>query len=539
MKKIIFSLVMIAFTLSSCESFLEENPKGRLTPDVMYNDANGLNMAINGLYNRFMETQRVDRRHIYMWSGDDVTSKNTGNKTRMAEYDRFYFTSLNEELVDLWNVLWACIKPCNNIIANGESMDIDPTFLQHRLGQAYFIRALTYFYLVRLWGRIPLVTEVEIDYTTPRASVEEVYALIEADLDKAEAYLPDRHTSTSAIAPYFRDGINLAPNKAAAKALRASVWMTQAGWPLEKGTSYYDMAAGKYKEIIDREAEYGYILEPDIWTLVIHPRSNFSREIVFGCFLQQNNGFDHGYREIPEESSGWSDIMPQLDLFYDFPEGPRKDAYFNQKVFIGSGTTGVCVPWDDLATMEMHPYFKKNILNETWITRGFNLETGDWNMDGFSQNGKTRYVFRYADILLLYAEAVAFGSGFENASEKALAFNCVERVQTRAGVPDDRKINTGMTKAEFQKAVLDERRWETCGFEISAMGRFFTMQRHKILHLQGAYRIWNPNDPERRDISKVDIFDSALNPNLTLSEEYYYMPIPASELMIVPDLNDR
>ena len=60
--------------------------------------------------------------------------------------------------------------------------------------------------------------------------------------------------------------------------------MTEAGWPLKKGAEYYDKAAAKYKEIIENEDTYGYILEPDIRTLTKEPEANYSKEIVFGEF---------------------------------------------------------------------------------------------------------------------------------------------------------------------------------------------------------------------------------------------------------------
>jgi len=117
--------------------------------------------------------------------------------------------------------------------------------------------------------------------------------LIEADLAKAEAYLPINHT----VAPYFNNGINIAPGKGAAKAMLASVWMTQAGWPLKKGTAFYDRAAAKYREIIDDEAMYGYMLEPDIRTLTMHPDGNFIKEIVQSghlMIMKQVNGIYQG-----------------------------------------------------------------------------------------------------------------------------------------------------------------------------------------------------------------------------------------------------
>ena len=96
--------------------------------------------------------------------------------------------------------------------------------------------------------------------------------------------LPDNHK----IAPYFQNGINVAPNKGAAKALLASVYMTEAGWPLKKGAEYYDKAAAKYKEIIENEDTYGYILEPDIRTLTKEPEANYQRSPADGVTIWLN-----------------------------------------------------------------------------------------------------------------------------------------------------------------------------------------------------------------------------------------------------------
>ncbi|MCD7936006.1 MAG: RagB/SusD family nutrient uptake outer membrane protein [Tannerellaceae bacterium] len=514
-----FCILTVATIATSCDSFLSEDPKGALTEESLFMDENGLDMAITGMYQTFRNVINATENQLYMWCGDDVTSQNTGNKTRFAEYDRFYYNSGNTNLYTSWSNYYVCIKACNNIINNGEAMEIDRTFIEERIGQAYFYRALQYFYLVRLWGSVPLVTDVEVDYETPRASVEAVYELIEADLAKAEAYLPDNHT----VSPYSKNGINVSPNKAAAKALLASVSMTQAGWPLKKGAAMYDKAAAKYKEIIDNKATYGYELEPDIRTLVTN-QSNYSKEIVLGGFLSFAWWeFASASCEFPEEAGGWCDLLPPLDFFYDFPEGRRKEAYFFTTIYIADA--GELVPWDSPRTNQRHPHYKKNVDNSTgWIydydTKSYTDENHNWG-----QGDKTRFLFRYADILLLYAEAVAFGSGAITSE----VVDCVLQVQNRAEVPDDRKVTNGMSREAFQKAVLDERRWETCGNEQSVMGRFFTMQRHEILHLQGNYRITNG-----------DLADTSLNPafaSLTgASEQFYYFPIPDQEKLIVPDL---
>lgn len=515
MKKIIFLVLAVAFVITSCDSFLEEDPKGRLTPSTFFSSASDLDMAITAMYNQYVQTNRYVFRSIHTWCGDDVTAQDAGNKTRFAEYDKFYFNSGNTEVLNQWRCYYSTIKACNFIISNAGNTPVDQTFIDHRIGQAYFLRALNYFMLVRIWGPIPLVTEVEIDYATPRSDVVTIYAQIEADALKAESLLPESHT----VSPYFQNGINVAPNKAAAKALLASIYMTEAGWPLKKGTSYYDMAAAKYKEIIDNEASYGFILEPDIRTLVTEPQSNYTHEIVFGEFHNvNNNNYAGPLTELPEESGGWCDMLVELEFFENFPEGPRKDAWFLTKISMTGSEkdpeTGrfPLLNWDDSGTNQKHPHWKKNIDGPNW---DYDYTDGYYTYASLQQgSSKTRYIFRYADILLLYAEAVAFGSGAVN----QLAFDCIHRVQDRA---ETTRVSTSVSKEEFQKAVLDERRWETSGMEHSCMGRFFTMQRHEILHLQKNYRHAN---------------DIPLNPNLTFSEEFYYFPIPDAELLIVPDL---
>ncbi len=287
-KSIYITFLSLALTTLSCQQFLEEDPRGRLTPASLYQDLAGLDMALTGLYAEYIQTNRYVFRSIHTWVGDDVTAQDAGNKTRFAEYDRFNFNSGNTEILNQYLYYYRSIKAANNIIKNAVGMNIEKEALDQRLGQAYFIRAINYFMLVRIWGRVPLVKEVEIDYTTPKAEVAAIYDLILEDVLKAEAMLPEKHK----VAPYFRNNINIAPNKGAAKALLASVYMTMAGWPLKKGAEYYNMAAAKYKEIIDHEADYGYILEPDVRTLVREPESNYSKEIVFGEFHNVSAGND-------------------------------------------------------------------------------------------------------------------------------------------------------------------------------------------------------------------------------------------------------
>ena len=128
-----------------------------------------------------------------MWCADDVTAHSGGNKSRFSEYDRFNFNSGNTDILEMYQLYYQTIKACNYVINNAERTPVEKSFLEPRLGQAYFLRALNYFMLVRIWGRIPLVTENEINYNTPKAEVNKIYELIESDALTAERMLPDNH----------------------------------------------------------------------------------------------------------------------------------------------------------------------------------------------------------------------------------------------------------------------------------------------------------------------------------------------------------
>lgn len=92
-----------------------------------------------------------------------------------------------------------------------------------------------------------MVVKDEINYNMPLATVPEIYELIISDLKKAETMVPANYTKE----PYARNGVNIAVSQGAVKATLAYVYMAMAGWPLNKGTEYYQLAAAKAKEVID------------------------------------------------------------------------------------------------------------------------------------------------------------------------------------------------------------------------------------------------------------------------------------------------
>ena len=145
----------------------------------------------------------------------------------------------------IWYGCYKAIQGANNIIANYETLlGEDEAKVKQIAGEAYFIRAYSYYWLVRLWGKIPLLTKAEVTEDILKIGLtepNEIYRLIVSDLEQAEQFM----------SPTKR-----APGRASsgsAKALLADVYLTMGGWPLNDASSYAK-AAAKAKEVIERKS---------------------------------------------------------------------------------------------------------------------------------------------------------------------------------------------------------------------------------------------------------------------------------------------
>ena len=209
---------------------------------------------------------------------------------------------------------------------------------------------------------------------------------------------------------------------------------------------------------------------PFFQTLVIFgkQKNNVNKETVFGCYFNHtagdwsdggtwaNGNMNAPLAFFPGDFGGWDDAFAELNFFNEFPAGPRKDATFITR---GQKTpTSPILTWQEFAFK--HPYYKKYM-----DVPGFDsTNMGAW-IDWWSS--RTVQVIRYAEVLLIYAEAKAMTDGPD-----ALAYTCINRVRTRAGLEN---IPTGLTGTSFRDKVIEERKWEFAGLEPCA--RWFDMVR--------------------------------------------------------------
>ncbi|SEA24741.1 Starch-binding associating with outer membrane [Chitinophaga terrae (ex Kim and Jung 2007)] len=469
---------------AGCSKELTEEPRGLVAGADALSSQAGLESALSGAYGSLMVPwvsgfTSVSQIAMTM-GGDDLTTHPGSNKEEFREFDLFKVSSLNSRMPPIWLGCYKTIQATTNIINNYKNVkDGNQDTIHAIVGEASYLRALSYYWLTRLWGEVPVIPS-EIyspDYLNLKKSKPaDIYPLIEADLTRAEEWVPNGRRSSGR------------PNKGSVKALLADVYLTEAGWPL-KNQSKYALAASKAKEVIDNKAAYSFDLYTGDYLKIF---AGGTVEDVFTLFTRGNwityNSF-YGLSTMPEDEGGWSDFFPELNFFNNFPAGPRKDATFSTSFTLSDGSV---IPWQKTSTK--HPYYKK-----------FTIQSGKKDV---YMSANPVVMMRYAHVLLIYAEAQSRSAGAPNSD----AYSAVNAVRRRAGLAD---LPTGLSGADFAAAVVNERAWEFAG----EWNRWFDLVRL-----------------EQVEAANANKAEGDLKPTVTITKANYWMPIPGADAVINPNL---
>lgn len=490
MKKIVYIALLSAAILffAGCSDFLEEDLRGQVLGEDILTSQVGLESALTGAYRGFANCWSYGFNNGWATEmtlgGDDLTCPpGTGNT---QEYDRLGVNSTNSSSPTVFSGCYKAIQGANNVILNYDKTQGDETTIQTIAGEAYFIRAFSYFWLVRCHGDLPLILTASFTaelLEVEKVSVAEVYQQIEVDLQKAESLLSNTKRA---------DG---RPSIGTAKALLAEVYLHEAGWPLKDQTKYA-MAAAKAKEVIDGRNDYGFGLVSTFDELYENDETksgiNSEHEFVIPCNKDAGNTINamYGFWAYPGELGGWDVVFSELTFYNEFPEGPRKDA-----TFATSFTTqdGVSLTWQEL--QYQRPYYKKLMKNE------------DVSSYYSYKSSIPMPMLRYTQTLLTYAEAKARSGVVDD-----LAYECLNSIRGRAELTS----YSGLSTDEFTTAVVNERAWELCGERV----RWFDMVRLEMVAEVFAKRDESENQP--------------FNSNIT--SDCYFFPIPEHDLLLNPNL---
>lgn len=228
-------VIAMLVMFSSCKKFLEVDTPITSTPAelVFTNDANAT-AAINGLYaGLFSYASFADGSNTsvlaYAGLSADELKQAVDGDAPAKQFELNNLLADNPRLLDLWNSMYKTIYNANVIIEGLSASNGVSSNLKDRLmGEAYFMRAFTHFYLVNLFGDVPWVdtTDYNINKLIPKTASPVIYQNIITDLLKAQTLIPEAYVQPSAFGPQERTR----PNKFAATALLARVYLYTSQW---------------------------------------------------------------------------------------------------------------------------------------------------------------------------------------------------------------------------------------------------------------------------------------------------------------------
>ncbi|GAB4042038.1 RagB/SusD family nutrient uptake outer membrane protein [Spirosoma jeollabukense] len=403
MKKITILFAAILGLTACQKDFLDLKPLSQPNVDNFYKTANDFGNAVNGAYDALQSPNQYggDYNTIIETRSDNVLDNDPSSGSGLRyNIDRFIEPTTNSVLRDTWGSLYTGINRCNLILDKIDAVPMDATLKARYKGEAQFIRALSYFNLVRLWGKVPLVltagtTTDARSYS--RNEITDIYAAIEKDLTAAAAGLPVSYTGND---------VGRATS-GAAKGLLGKVYVTE---------KKYDLAVNTLKDLVNSTT---YQLLPNIADVFLVTNKN-NAELLFSVKFKKGGLLGEGHGSWFGTSIG-DPIEPSLRAAY-----PAGDKRLPLTVMIPVPTSINSVP---------RKYYDE--------------------LSATSDVGNDFPVLRYADVLLLYAEALN-GVGYQAGGE---AFTVLNRVRTRAGVANYTAAQLA-TKEAFQTAVINERRLE-------------------------------------------------------------------------------
>lgn len=446
MKTIIFTLIIASILLISCKNnFIEIQPVSTVTTDILYKTDKDFQDAVIGCYKQ-LQTQYKNFWFFGDLRSDDSQQEIYSNVSSLT-FDNFTLSSNADIIKSTWTNYYSIINRANNIINKINDSDLSIIVNKDRhLGEAKFLRAVAYFDLVRIFGKVPMITHIiSIDdaYKAPREEVNTVYnQIIIPDLIFAESNLPLKYTGSD---------VGRA-TKGAAKSILSKVYLTihdftNAETKLQEVTSMGYSLLKNYNDLYDytkneHHSEYIFDIE---YEEGINLGSNFTND-----FLPISVPMANYYKikgELGERNS------PTQSLF-DAYEGT--DLRKNVTVGVKGGWIDANGNFVAFLPNTSQSYTKKYI---TAVASGGDSKA-NWK------------VVRYADVLLMYSEALN-----EN-GKTDMALQYLNQVRDRAGL----KGYLTLTKDEVREKIYLERRLELAfegqrWFDLVRTGRAYNIMK--------------------------------------------------------------
>lgn len=500
MKKIQYiTLAIIAIVLAGCDFFDSESPSA-MDPAKVFSNENSTEQAIAGVYEQFGQDKSYRNRLACGYQGMDTDAEYGTKNSGKAEWNIYAMTTTCGDLStangkDPWGYLNSAIEKCNNIIEGIEAYgDTSNVKMKYMLGEAYFLRSFCYLEMVKLWGDVPArfvsITKDPEGMNMKKSDRTNVLKQLRIDLKKAADLMP-----WSSECPGSAKNSTCRPSKGAAFALLARMDLMYAGKGVRPATwrdgaeflvddpslraELNQEVLWACAQIINNGSE-GVKFQTnyeDIFRKICADETNYYNSEVFweipfadgsrGQVLQYNcTKIDKAVGGLKNNEGGSSNsavgIVPTL--YYDFETNDvRRDVTMARYIWVyddgaefSSDREKVrnAFPGVDVDNHEKFLYQKRTMV-DSWYGNKYRVEWMIRNRAS-SDDGINFPVIRYADVLLMAAEASLGGIGGDKPTNLygIDGADCFNRVRARAGVG---------TKELTMANIQEERKLEFTG----------------------------------------------------------------------------
>lgn len=481
--------------LTGCHDFLDESDPSNFTVENYFTKPAHAEASVNAAYAN-MRDPLSSGFGGGAWMMTEFATGLAGTDLGQA-VNSYYVkdlrnTSDNGYGQTYWASYYKGIANANLSIARIPDISMDETRKKQLLGEAHFLRAWYYFHLVRMFGYIPIVTEpvtLQSDQLRPAWSEPDaVYELIVEDLKTAEASgLPD-------IDPTGRASLG------AVKSLLAEVYLTMAGYPLQKGAEYFQLAAQKAEEVINSNK---FSLFDNYYDLHNPAKKNVEENIFMIQFRTQILPSNWQVSIIPynKNISQYSDetggIYATGDFVNSYEDGDLRVA--EKQFFFTKYTHEV----DRNREIDLGGFFIYKLFDEVAHTSTANSDL-NWP------------AIRYANVLLTFAEA---SNEVNGPNEKA--YDAVNAIRQRAKLP----ALSGLSKEQLREAIWKERWYELCfenktWFDMVRLRKAFNVGTRQFEDYVGHRFSYGPVVTERELLFPIPTAEVRNNPNLKQNDGY-------------------
>jgi len=466
MKNIFLTAIAAGLLITGCKKD-ELNIQNPNTPTAQqyWKTGDDAQKGVNAIYSTFHRVGLARNQFFITIIRSDEGFSTSPNATLINNFDAFNITDYNLwETRTVWEDCYVGINRCNQVLDNVPAITMNDAQKQQLLGEAKFLRGYFYYYLATYFGNVPiqLHTSAPTDYppTSPQA---DVYAQAQKDFTDAAAVLPTKYTN---------ENLGRA-TKGAAYAMLGKCYLQQ---------RMYTQAQQALQYLVEGAGKSDYSLVSDFRSNFIETSENNAESV----FEYQNaaNPTDNHDNDVQLSDVDRLNYGSSIPPFFaprpiGFTDGQARRwtvwEFLKERTVDGGRDRRLPASFIYDSTDERGPNFTM-VYGQTWASRNYSNVAGDpigvatnhtvyfrkllddatMNGEVFHSGNNYRYL-RYADVLLLYAEALN-GMGQTNA-----AYQYVDRVRQRAGLPRLTDVRPGLNQADFLTQLKHERITELVG----------------------------------------------------------------------------